>query len=214
MRYYVQRGKDESGPFTFRTLRRRVDNGEIFLSDQVRSLDSPTWVPVGQFLATIADPAAAVHSVPVPAGGLAPVLPAEAIPPNLHWVIILLLSPLTLSIFPAVWSVVQAAWVRRIRPQSRALFFLLPAIGAGVLARGVQTRFADAGILPLLWLAGFVLFCCSEAAMTRDLEAYYNSTENIHLKLSGTMVFFFNVFYFQYHLSRIARWKKTGVLQP
>jgi hypothetical protein len=62
-------------------------------------------------------------------------------------------------------------------------------------------------------MAGFVLLCCAEVAMARDLEAYYNSTENIGLRLSGAMVFFFNVFYFQYHFSRIAKWKKTGVLK-
>ena len=28
------------------------------------------------------------------------------------------------------------------------------------------------------------------------------------------MIFFFAVYYFQHHFSRIAQWKKTGVLAP
>jgi hypothetical protein len=44
------------------------------------------------------------------------------------------------------------------------------------------------------------------------MEEYYNTVENIGLSLSGGMTFFFNVIYFQYHINRIARWKKTGVL--
>jgi hypothetical protein len=212
MRYYVQRGNDQSGPFTLESLRRRVDKGEVFFSDQVRPLNSPDWMPLGQFLATIAQPAAAVHSADIPADGRSPVLPDEAIPPNLHWVIIMLLGPLTFSIFPAIWGIVQTHWVRKIRPQSKALFFLLLAIGAGLVARVLSARFSDPWIAPIFSLASFGSLCCAEVAMTRDLEAYYNTTENIHLKLSGAMVFFFNVLYFQYHLSRIARWKKTGVL--
>jgi hypothetical protein len=41
---------------------------------------------------------------------------------------------------------------------------------------------------------------------------YYNSVEPINLQLSGAMTFFFGIFYLQYHMSRIARWKRTGVL--
>jgi hypothetical protein len=50
--------------------------------------------------------------------------------------------------------------------------------------------------------------------MRSDLEDYYNSVENINLRLSGVMTFFFAILYFQHHFSRIAKWKKTGVLDP
>jgi hypothetical protein len=43
---------------------------------------------------------------------------------------------------------------------------------------------------------------------------YYNSTEPINLRLSAVMTFFFNTLYFQYHMSRIADWKRTGYLRP
>jgi hypothetical protein len=50
--------------------------------------------------------------------------------------------------------------------------------------------------------------------MKSDLEDYYSTEEPIHLQLNGVMTFFFGTLYFQHHLSRIAQWKKSGVLQP
>jgi hypothetical protein len=64
------------------------------------------------------------------------------------------------------------------------------------------------------YLITFVLFVIAEFQMKNDLEEYYNSVEPINLRLSGVMTFFFAVWYFQHHLSRIAKWKKTGVLEP
>jgi len=44
------------------------------------------------------------------------------------------------------------------------------------------------------------------------MEQYYNSTENIGLRLSGAMTFFFNVIYFQYHINSLACRKRMGLL--
>jgi hypothetical protein len=46
--------------------------------------------------------------------------------------------------------------------------------------------------------------------MRRSLVGYYNTVKPVGLRLSAAMTFFFNILYFQYHLSRIAQWKKTG----
>jgi hypothetical protein len=59
-----------------------------------------------------------------------------------------------------------------------------------------------------------VIYLIGAFQMRSDLEDYYNTVEPINLRLSGVMTFFFSVYYFQYHLSRIAAWKKTGYLQP
>ncbi|MGZ4889375.1 MAG: hypothetical protein ACXWBH_09355, partial [Candidatus Angelobacter sp.] len=59
-----------------------------------------------------------------------------------------------------------------------------------------------------------VLFVIAEFQMKNDLEDYYNTVEPINLRLHGGMTFFFAVWYFQHHFSRIAQWKKSGVLQP
>ncbi len=57
-----------------------------------------------------------------------------------------------------------------------------------------------------------IIFLVAAFQMRSDLEEYYNTAEPINLQLSGVMTFFFAIFYFQHHFSRIAQWKKTGVL--
>jgi len=44
------------------------------------------------------------------------------------------------------------------------------------------------------------------------LPHHYNTVGNIGLRLSSLLTFFFNILYFQHHFSRIARWKRTGIL--
>ncbi|HSI85464.1 MAG TPA: hypothetical protein VK970_16905, partial [Candidatus Methylacidiphilales bacterium] len=46
----------------------------------------------------------------------------------------------------------------------------------------------------------------------KTLLHYYNVVEPIKLKLSFILTFLLSTLYLQYHLSRIARWKKTGVI--
>ena len=58
---------------------------------------------------------------------------------------------------------------------------------------------------------------CAIVAMFKirsSLLQYYNTVEPIQLRLSPVMTFFFSVFYFQHHFTRIATWKKTGHLTP
>jgi hypothetical protein len=72
-----------------------------------------------------------------------------------------------------------------------------------------------AGAISLLvQLAGAVVYLVAMFQIKGDLEEYYNSVEPINLRMSGVMTFFFSVYYFQHHFSRIAQWKKSGVLQP
>jgi hypothetical protein len=59
-----------------------------------------------------------------------------------------------------------------------------------------------------------ILYFVGVFRMRSDLEEYYNSLEPINLQLSGVMSFFFALYYFQHHFSRIAQWKRSGVLQP
>jgi GYF domain 2 len=217
MKYYIQRGAGESGPYTLARLQREVAAGAVSPVDLVRGGDLAGWVPAAQVLSCvpISISAAAFPPSAVDAGAQGYDVAANPVPPNLHWAIVLLLGLATAQIFTAVWGVVQAFWVRRINPESKALRFLLMAFGAAVISGIIDIGVPEFAVASgLLSLAAFVLVVFSEGAMRRDLEDYYNTTENIHLRLGGAMVFFFHVIYFQYHFSRIARWKKTGVLKP
>ncbi|HEY2233788.1 MAG TPA: hypothetical protein VGK01_09970, partial [Candidatus Angelobacter sp.] len=104
--------------------------------------------------------------------------------------------------------------------ESKGLLFIILATAvliAGGFINGVITAMNHGERNPLgslITIAGFVLYMVGVFQMKSDLEDYYNSTESINLRLNGVMVFFFNVYYFQHHFSRIAQWKKTGVLRP
>jgi hypothetical protein len=69
-------------------------------------------------------------------------------------------------------------------------------------------------LLVAAWAAGTVVWIMGIFKMRAAIQDYYNTVEPISLRLSGVMTFFFNIFYFQYHFSRIASWKRTGYLEP
>jgi hypothetical protein len=186
------------------------------------------WVPVAQVIGNIPIPvqaqpagetvyAAAGPSIP----GAAPAVPGP-IPPDLHWALVLLIGVITCGLFISAWLVVEAAWIRKIQPASRGLLYVCLALAA-FFASGFLNAFARSlnGQPPfegLLSLAGLVLQVLAVFTMRSDLEDYYSTTENINLRLSGLgstfLTLFFPAFYFQWHFSRIAKWKKTGVLVP
>ncbi len=150
--------------------------------------------------------------------GSAAVQPIVPLPPNLHWGWLLLLSLVTRSLFAIVWAFIQANWARSLSGKNKAL--VQCAIGAGCDAVGGAAILAGASSeIPalivfgfLLWIPGCVCVMLSMFSTRRAMVEYYNSVENIGLKLSGVMTLFFSTFYFQYRINRIARWKRTGIL--
>jgi hypothetical protein len=161
--------------------------------------------------------------VPFGAPGVVPAPIANGlVPPDLHWALVMLFSFITFGLFGLVWAFLQAAFVKKIDPASKALTLLiLNLVGAVVLVVLSFTAVgasADTmgeiylGILALdlaLFLIGYVMVF----GMRKSIVTYYNTVEPIGLQLSGVMTFFFTLIYFQYHFSRIANWKKTGRLQ-
>lgn len=150
------------------------------------------------------------------------------IPPDFHWALVLVIG-FFCSIFTLVWLFIEAGFVRKIRPQGGFLGMLIAGMallfGGGLVAYIGIIAVAAAGsndsaiAIPLLlggaaYLAGFVLYLIGVFKMRDAIQDYYNTVEPINLRLSGVMTFFFAVYYFQHHFSRIAQWKKTGVLQP
>src|SRR5215467_8164719 len=54
MRYYVQRGLNEYGPYTLADLQRYIAQGNILLTDLTRSEGMREWIPVAQVIGNIA----------------------------------------------------------------------------------------------------------------------------------------------------------------
>jgi hypothetical protein len=235
MKYYIKRDLNEYGPYTLADLQRYVAQGNIAMTDLTRSEGMTDWVPVSQVIGNIPVPVTApapaayagatVYGGPTvysgqSAYGTTPGVATSPVPPDFHWALVLLLGVVTCGLFLWAWIIVEAAFIRKIKPQSKGLLFLLLGFGCHIAAAVVNiavaatTRGSQNPLGGLFSLAGLVLQIIAYFTMRSDLEDYYNSTENIGLSLSGVMTFFFAVFYFQHHFSRIAKWKKTGVLEP
>jgi GYF domain 2 len=211
MQYFVKRGEQSFGPYSLADLQRYVQSGNIALTDLTQSEGMTDWVPVSQVLGNI--PATALNS-----GGatLAPAPELIPLPPNLHWAILLVLNAVTRGLFNMAWALVQANWARKLVGDNKpmVLVAMYPASIVAGLATIVifrQTDFAALGFLFIL--AGVIMLVVGVFSIRAAMEDYYNSTENIGLRLSGVMTFFFSTVYLQYHINAITRWKRTGVLK-
>jgi hypothetical protein len=240
MKYYIKRDLNEYGPYTLADVQRYTAQGNILMTDLARSEGLNEWVPVSQVLGNIPAPVqapampAAVGTVyqGTPGYGVAatPAISAGLVPPDLHWALVLVIS-FFCGIFSTVWLFIEAGFVRKIKPEGK---FMPLLIGAYVLMfgslmvfyGGVIAMSASGGSDPsnpvvilfslcgLAYLAGVVLYFVGVFNMRDAIQDYYNTVEPINLRLSGVMTFFFAVYYFQHHFTRIATWKKTGILQP
>ncbi|HLW54938.1 MAG TPA: GYF domain-containing protein [Candidatus Angelobacter sp.] len=191
------------------------------------------------YAATPAQPAAMQPAIRQP--GMAPpqgAYVAQAVPgpvpPDFHWALVLVIG-FFCGIFQIVWMFIEATFVKKIRPQSNFMTFFVSGLVilmvcgvalyvsmiAFAVSQGKSGGGGDPGVVGAVallfgmgYLVGVVLAYVGVFKMRSALVEYYNTVEPINLRLSGVMTFFFWLWYFQYHFSRIAQWKKTGILQP
>jgi hypothetical protein len=137
-------------------------------------------------------------------------------PPNMHWFVLIILGFVTCGLCGFVWTFKEAFFVKKIDQSSKAVIMLVIAIlamfGQVVIYFMVRdSRSMAESANPIMLILNLVIIVTSLMAvfgMRKSLVQYYNSVENIGLKLSGAMTFFFSILYFQYHFSRIAQMKK------
>src|SRR5512140_1512806 len=122
MNYFVKRGEQQFGPYSLAVLQQYVAQGNISQQDLARSEAMTDWAPVSAVLGNVA--------VPTPATfGAANAAANAPQPSNLHWAWVVVLGIVTIGIFWAIWLVVEAVWVRKVRPQSQSLYYILGYIG-------------------------------------------------------------------------------------
>jgi hypothetical protein len=133
------------------------------------------------------------------------------VPLAIPWWVILLLFILTLGLFPMVLFFIQAGFAhtldRRKGPAALGFLSLVLFIASIILA------FYFPAFSRPISLAAAILYMTGIFMLRQSLLSYYSKVEPIGLELSGVMTFLFGPLYLQYHLSRIAKWKKTGA-QP
>jgi GYF domain 2/Domain of unknown function (DUF4234) len=235
MNYWVAPGGQQQGPFSLADVRKMIADGRVASSDLAWTEGLPNWAPVSQVIpaevpaytpvapaAPIATPAAAQPNYAALGAQAAPA--AGPVPPNLHWALVLIFAMFTFGIFGIVWIFVESSFVKKIDPRnvSRALFvvaFLLEFAYVGLMVfAGLAGSPNDVPVIAGMGsLIGLLIAVCAVIAifkMRSSLVQYYNTIEPIGLKLSGVMTFFFSIYYFQHHFTRIAEWKRTGQLVP
>jgi GYF domain 2 len=215
MNYFVKRGEQRLGPFSLAELQQRVATLSILPTDLAQSEGMTDWVLVSQIIGNI--PVPAPSSVGnVYGASAAPAMAVETVPlpPNLHWLLLFILNVVTRGLFSLIWAIVLANWSRKLDHNDNTLVLvsMYPAgIIAGIFAISM-TRDLGPAIGGLLIIGGLIAYIIGVFKIKAAMEEYYNSTENIGLKLSPVMTFFFQTTYLQFHVNKIAKWKKTGVL--
>ena len=236
MLYQISRGGQTYGPYTLADLGRYVESGHVLLSDLAKSDEMPEWLTVAQILNPAGVPPAPAIAEPgytsqqsqtpyVPAAQFAPQFPD---PPNLHWGLVLLFDIVTAKLFQMVWNLILSAWMRRVQPNSKALFYYaagyvlgliytimyLPAVMEQVqhiLANdpGFHPHYAHGGLMSLIGLAAWVLKLLARFDMKSSLEEHYNTVEPMGFSMSGVLTFFFGGLYIQSQLNRINEIKRA-----
>lgn len=205
MNYFILREGQQYGPYTLADLQRYVATGEVLLTDLATSEGMTAPVPVSQIVGNIAAP---VAFQPGPAAPAATFYPD---PPNLHWGLVLLFVVLSCGIFSIIWEIVQAAWLKKVQPESKAFSYYIIAIVilVGVFFAGFFSSLAHTptAFTQLLQLAYYVMAIVARFSFKASMERHYNQAEPMGLRLSGVMTFFFGGLYFQYHMNDINRRK-------
>jgi hypothetical protein len=211
--YFVSRGGQEWGPYSLAQLQQYVTEGRIAPSDLVRTEGVEQWATVSEVIGNIAaaPPPTNYGSVPVYGTPAAPGSAAPGdLPPGLHWALVLLLAVVTCGVFGWIWMFVQAAYMKKQRPGNTVIVLyaiglavvIFGALGAGVL----EAAHSDGATgFQLLEFGGAITILVGHFKLRDAIEEAFN------VQLSGAMTFFFNVVYFQYHLSRIRQYQLTGV---
>ena len=206
MNYFISRDGQQYGPYTLADLQRYTASGEILPTDLATSegLDNP--VPVSQIIGTIAVAPPLLHGSSTEA-----TFYPDA--PNLHWGLVLLFIAISCGIFAVVWDIVQAAWLKRVDPRSKALFYYI--CSAILLASIFVASFIasynhqSTGYVSLIQLLYYIAMLVGRFNFRSYMEEHFNGPEPMGLSLSGVMTFFFGGIYFQYHINDIVRRKQA-----
>jgi hypothetical protein len=241
MKYLIHRGGQQYGPYSVEELKQFVASGNVLPSDMAWAEGMPAWMPVSQILGGAPAPAPAPgYQAPSPVFAQPPsAAPASfssapaggPMPPSLHWALVLVITALC-GIFGLVWLFVEASFVKKLDPNNKSIMMLIvsflvviggwivmAAVGIGMGGTAAAMGSERVGmVLPVIFLM-YLVVCVLSAVfgllgvfgMRRSLLNYYNTVEPVGLQLSPVMTFFFALFYFQYHFTRIANWKRTGV---
>ncbi|HEY2352024.1 MAG TPA: GYF domain-containing protein [Candidatus Acidoferrum sp.] len=212
MNYFVKRDIQEYGPYTLSELQRYTATGNVLLTDLCRSEGMTDWVPVSQVIGNIPVPAPGATTA---VAGSIPAMSLYPAPPSLHWGVVVLLGIITCGVFGWVWALVESSWMKKVAPASKAM--MLYGIAIGLILCGTVYRFYEAsqgmgrsGLESLFNLAGGILWIVASFSFKASIEEHFSTVDPMPsaMNLSGVMTFFFSIYYFQFHFTKVNEAKR------
>ena len=226
MLYLITRNGQSYGPYTLEDLQKYVASGNVLPTDLAKSDEMTEAAPVWQVLGMPAPQSFQQPQVQAYPGGMPQAVALYPDAPNLSWGLVLLFSFFTCGFFMFIWNLVVSSWMKRVQPNSRAIFYYIAAAVLWILQfifrPHVQMHFELGwhGIWPsyqahlvrsiLAPIAIWIVRLVARFTLRADLEEHFNTVEPIGLSLNVVMTFFFGGLYFQYHLNRINELKRMA----
>ncbi len=210
MNYWLVRSGVSQGPYSPADIRIMILEGNASPSDLAWAEGMTEWAPLSEVLPP---PAAQVYQAPVPD------------PPSMNVALLIVLNFFTSGLVGMAVFLQQVWFAKKLDKANKARLLIMLAMATAVVSGIGMFPYLSLTTLSdeqALQLAPFeILFLCVPIFMTaavfqirKAMLKHYNSVEPIGLKLSRPLTFFLHMYYLQYHLSRIADWKRTGVLTP
>jgi hypothetical protein len=222
---WIGRDGQRFGPYDDATLRAWVAEGKVEATALAWYEGMAEWRPLHEVLGLAVPPPMAGYPAGLPDAGRGS-LPE---PPSLHWGLLLLFTILTLGILGIVWPFLQANWVKKIDPNSKATTYLTVAlclvgvswvISFSQIMGHMATPGASVG--PALGFAG-LNFIIAIAQLVFMYMAYFGMARSMREQLpkyglrpdiGGVTLFFFTLLYLQGQMTWVSRWRQTGQTEP
>jgi hypothetical protein len=147
----------------------------------------------------------------------------EPLPPGMSWVVVLAISLFTCGLFPMIWLLIQANWVRKIDAESKSFLYLVSgfiglivvyACAMGIIVLGAASESTSAITTALgsaLSFGGFVLYALlyifAVFQMKSAIETHFGE-EGFPVSMNPILVFFFAPLIFQFEFGRFLEFKK------
>jgi hypothetical protein len=222
---WVGRNGERFGPYDEATLRAWIAEGKVEATALGWREGMADWQPLHVLLGiAVPPPLAGAPFGDMAAGRRNELMP----PPDFHWAGLFVIDLFVGGLLGLVWQFIQASWIKKIDPSSRAMLWLvislciLPVawfLMLGVVlnhstdgppdAGAIAGAMAYVGMVFLMALASIVLrfiaFFSMARSMREQLPAY-----GLVPEIGNITLFFFSVYYLQGQMSWVARWRTTG----
>jgi len=116
---------------------------------------------------------------------------------------VLLLSIVTIGLFLDIWLIVQALWVRKHDPASRALPLYIVSVVLSILAEILNALHFDTPVTAGTFIVSLILALIATFAVRDALAVYLTKVTGRPAYLGSFLTLILGPIYLQYHMNRV-----------